>query len=72
MAYSVADHIPEKVGLRRAFRINIFYISTSRRPYSRKSRIKTINIVLNVVISKVADHIPEKVGLRHILVNQIN
>ena len=37
-----------------------------RRPYSRKSRIKTLNINADFNNAAVADHIPEKVGLRHV------
>ena len=62
----LADHIPLKQGLRLRRRNSPhFSCNRARRPYSIKTRIKTIYVDLVRVNDRgLADHIPLKQGLR--------
>ena len=60
----VRDHIPLEQGLRQ--KISCFYLFLSRcqRPYSIRTRIKTLSGDDKSAQAKVRDHIPLEQGLR--------
>ena len=62
--HTLADHIPLKQGLRQGYSEEEVGSYRSRRPYSIKTRIKTLSHFTAEGKSSLADHIPLKQGLR--------
>ena len=69
---SVRDHIPLEQGLRRItfFIINSFTVC--QRPYSIRTRIKTIAKFAANADSVVRDHIPLEQGLRREIMHSVS
>ena len=59
----VRDHIPLEQGLRHDCSFQILWYS-GQRPYSIRTRIKTLNHFTQDLVVKVRDHIPLEQGLR--------
>ena len=65
-SHRVRDHIPLEQGLRQSSYFTIAKIMISQRPYSIRTRIKTLfTAAASSQIFFVRDHIPLEQGLRH-------
>ena len=63
--YDVRDHIPLEQGLRLVVGDLTGLLRASQRPYSIRTRIKTVGMLPCRRLVYVRDHIPLEQGLRH-------
>ena len=60
----VRDHIPLEQGLRLLVSFMVIMQPAGQRPYSIRTRIKTVSFDIDIMLFNVRDHIPLEQGLR--------